>query len=81
MTPVSEIIAAQRLRDLQDSIRGMFAATGPARQRYRQYVRHDIAAWRYAHARRMEAHRQYMRDALAADVAGAEQQFAPKEAA
>lgn len=75
MTPIPEIIEAQRLRDLQDSIRGMFAATGPTRQRYRQYVRHDIAAWRFAHARRMEAHQQYMRVALAADVERAERQF------
>lgn len=62
MTPIPEIIAAERLRDLQNHVRLMFASTGATRRRYRNYVRHDIAAWHRAQKRAAEAHRERMRE-------------------
>lgn len=75
MAPMHDIVLNQRRADLLDSIEGWHAVHGPARQRYRQYVRNDIAAYRRALARHLEASAQSAREALAADVAAAERQF------
>lgn len=70
--PITEIRLNQALADLRDSIEGWQAGHGKVRQRYRQYVRHDIAAFRRARARHLAARSV----ALAADIAAAERGFA-----
>lgn len=61
---ITETILRQRLADLFDSIEGWHAMHGAARQRYRQYVRHDIAAYRRARTRAMAAQSEMLRAQL-----------------